>query len=238
MSRFVGVALVMALFLSACIPGLSLPQFPLGNPSPDSQATDSVLAATLAVETLKALSTPTIEPSDTAATPIEVRTKTPTPSKTPSQTPTTEATLSGTPATFTAIPPTMTETPVTPTATLTLTGAPVILTPIVITPITVTTTQTLHPRFFGTLPPAIPSAKVFLINKSKSEVYVSLQCTTIDGYKTILEYPVNGKMKISAPVGRYFYVAWVGGKKFTGSFNLGKQDEASIVFEKNRVTVH
>jgi hypothetical protein len=87
------------------------------------------------------------------------------------------------------------------------------------------------------LPPAIPFGKVKLINKAKAEVYVSLQCTTIDGYTTIIEYPVFGRLRVSAPAGKYTYVAWVGGRKFTWYFGLGKNNEVEITFEKDKVTV-
>lgn len=77
-----------------------------------------------------------------------------------------------------------------------------------------------------------------LLNRSKSEVYVSLRCTTPDGNVTILEYPVGGKMRISAPAGRYTYVAWVGGRKFEGWFNLARNGEINMTFEKKKVKVN
>ncbi len=223
MSRIVGLTLAMALFLSACIPGIPIPGL-TGNPSADGQATESALAATLAVETLNALPTAT-QPLEDTPVPTVTLTKTVSPAPTLSQTPTASATLSGTPATDTAT--------VAFTATLPPTGTPASGTPPSPTP-----TETLHPRFYGTQPPAIPYGKIVLFNKSKREVYVSLQCTTLDGNKTILEYPVGGKMRISAPAGRYVYVAWVGGRKFNGWFNLAKNGEISITFEKNKVKVH
>ena len=55
---------------------------------------------------------------------------------------------------------------------------------------------------------------------SKTDAYISLQCTTNDGYVTVIEYPLGGsRVEHSAPAGQYVYVAWVGGRKFTGSFN-------------------
>jgi hypothetical protein len=98
-------------------------------------------------------------------------------------------------------------------------------------------TETLYPRFFGTLPPALPFGNVKLVNKAKVDVYVSLQCTTIDGYKTIIEYPVFGSFSVSAPAGRYNYVAWVGGRQFQGSFRLSKGEDLSITFNKDKVTI-
>ncbi|MFZ5910537.1 MAG: hypothetical protein ACOYYU_11020 [Chloroflexota bacterium] len=229
MSRTVGLALAMALFLSACIPELSLPGLTTGNPSPDAQASEAALASTLAIETLNALPAATQPPAGMPTlTATHTKTALPTPSL--STTPTASAALSGTPATDTA---TATVTGTLATASLLPTG-----TPASGTPASPTATETLHARFYGTLPPAIPSGKIVLLNRSKSEVYVSLRCTTLDGNVTILEYPVGGKMRISAPAGYYTYVAWVGGRKFEGRFNLAKNGEINITFEKKKVKVN
>jgi hypothetical protein len=73
---------------------------------------------------------------------------------------------------------------------------------------------------------------------SKAEAYISLQCTTNDGYVTIIEYPVGGStVNTSAPAGRYVYVAWVGGQKFTGNFKLGKLQDLTIIMYKDRVAI-
>jgi hypothetical protein len=224
MKRTAVTLLAMALFLSACIPALPSLQQPVEQePAVDVQATDAALAATLAVETLNALPTPTLEPA----------TNTPEP-------------------TFTeAIPATMTETAtatVDPNASVTATETSEISTSdagtadtatatSVVASATVTATETLYARFYGTLPPAIPFGKIKLINRSKTEVYVSLQCTTVDGYKTILEYPVNGSMKVSAPAGWYIYVAWVGGRQYEGQFGLTKNGDVEITFGQGKITV-
>ena len=223
MKRSAALILILVFSLTACIPG-----FPsLGQPSEasvvNSQATDLVLAATLVVETLNALPTPTLEPTTDTPEPTSTFTETATETATE---PPTETLVTGTPATAT-----FTGTP--PTATSTVTGTP----PTPTLSETPSPTETLYARFYGTLPPAIPYGKVKLVNKSKTEVYVSLHCTTVDGYTTIIEYPVEGSMKVSAPAGSYTYVAWVGGKKFTGWFNLHKGKEKQITFEKNQVTV-
>ena len=68
MKRTVVYLLSMALFLSACIPALPSLGQPEEAPAVDVQATDAALAETLAVETLNALPTPTLEPA-TAARP-------------------------------------------------------------------------------------------------------------------------------------------------------------------------
>ncbi len=223
MSRTMSLALAMALFLSACLPGISLPNL-TGNPTPDTQATESALAATLALETLNVLPVATQPPTDTPI-PTATRTVPPTPTLTPT-------------LTASAIPSVIVET-ATPTVSEALATASLLPTgtPATGTPARPTATETLHPRFYGTQPPAIPYGKIVLLNKSKREVYVSLQCTTPDGNKTIIEYPVGGKMRISAPAGQYIYVAWVGGRKFSGWFNLVRNGEISITFEKNKVKV-
>jgi hypothetical protein len=83
----------------------------------------------------------------------------------------------------------------------------------------------------------LPSGKIVLINKSKSEVYISLQCTTQDGYNTILEYPVPKRVNTRGPAGWYSYVAWVGGVQMTGGFHLGRQGEVVITINKDRIVV-
>jgi hypothetical protein len=119
------------------------------------------------------------------------------------------------------------------TATVTTTGTP----PTATQSVTPSPTETLYARFYGTLPPSIPYGKVKLINKAKAEVYISMHCTTVDGYTTIVEYPVSGRMRVSAPAGKYTYVAWVGGRQFQGWFGLGKGGEVEITFNKDKVTV-
>jgi hypothetical protein len=225
--------LAMALFLSACIPALPGFQQPGQTPAADVQATDAALAATLAVETLNALPTPTLAPATNTPLPTFTFTQVVVPitaTATNSSTPNPNATGTNTPTPNPSASATATASPVTPTATVTRT-------PPSGTPPTPTPTETLHARFFGTLPPAIPFAKVKLINRAKAEVYISMNCTTVDGYTTIIEYPVEGNMRVSAPVGKYTYVAWVGGRQFQGYFGLGKNDEVEITFKKDEVII-
>ena len=225
--------LVMAFFLSACIPGLPSLQQPDGAPAVDAQATDAALALTLAVETLNALPTPTLEPATNTPMPTATFTESPVANETATAT----NTLTPDPnasATNTLTPNPSTAATATGTLTATVTATGTLPTT---TPFTPTATETLHARFYGTLPPALPSGKVSLINRSKSEVYISMQCTTVDGYKTIIEYPVPKGMRVSAPAGSYTYVAWVGGRQFEGSFSLGKNNEVAITFMKDKVTV-
>jgi hypothetical protein len=100
-----------------------------------------------------------------------------------------------------------------------------------------TPTETLHPRFFGTVPPDPPFGHIGLVNKSKAEAYISLQCVSPDGRETIIEYPVRRSVSVKAPAGSYFFVAWVGGRQMTGSFHLGKDAEITLTLFKDRVEV-
>lgn len=219
MKRTAVLVLAMALLLSACIPALPSLQQPEA-PAVDVQATDQALAATLAVETLNALPTPTLEPATDTPEPTATDTEAPTATETATETLTPDPNV------------TVTETITDITATVTITGTPPTATRLV-----ATATETLYPRFFGTLPPAIPYGKVILVNRAKAEVYVSLHCTTVDDYTTIIEYPVYGRMSVSAPAGQYTYVAWVGGRQFQGSFGLNKGEDISITFNKDKITI-
>ena len=221
MNRAAVLVLTVAFILSACIP-LPFLGGPTAAPAVDAQATQAALAATLAAETLNALPTPTLV--------LAVDTPAATFTSVGSPTAAATETLTPDPNSTTAPVIAVTGTMFTTTATLTGTIAPT-------TQANATATETLHPRFFGTLPPAIPFGKVRLVNRAKADVYVSLQCTTIDGYTTIIEYPVFGRLMVSAPAGKYNYVAWVGGRQFQGSFRLSKGEELSITFNREKVTI-
>jgi hypothetical protein len=103
--------------------------------------------------------------------------------------------------------------------------------------ISATLTETLHPQHYGTMPPYLPFGQVTLVNKSKAEVDVSLQCTTKDGYTTIIETPVGGTTKLKAPAGKYLLVAWVGGKKMIGNFSLAKSGDLKIKIFKDHLEI-
>ena len=100
-----------------------------------------------------------------------------------------------------------------------------------------TPSETLVALSYGTVPPGTPYAKIRLSNQANADVYVSLQGTTRDGVDVINEYPVSGTMSVSVPAGWYLYVAWVGGQKFSGQFNLGGDSNHSITFYSNNVVV-
>lgn len=202
-----------SLLLGACLP--VFPQTQAATPTPVSQAELEVTAAVLAGQTLQALPTETvILPSET---PVIL---------TPTQT---------------TVPQTPTETPnpilLTLTATLG-TGTPFTdgSTPgIVIDPRT--PTRTPRPLFHGTLPPSVPYGKVTLVNQAKADAYISLRCVTPEGYVTYLEYPVKQSVSSKAPAGTYTYVAWIGGRQFTGSFSLKKDGELTINLFKDKITI-
>jgi hypothetical protein len=100
-------------------------------------------------------------------------------------------------------------------------------------------TATLTPGVltYGTLPPAVPFASVTLINRAKTQAYISLQVVTDEGGPTIIEYPVRGRIKVQAPVGSYLYVAWVGGRKMVGEFRLHREDDLEITLYRDRIEI-
>ena len=100
-----------------------------------------------------------------------------------------------------------------------------------------TLTPTLGILTYGTLPPAVPFSMVTLINKSKAQAYISLQNYPADGNVAILEYPVEKRVEVKAPLGYYVYVTWVGGRKITGNFVLNKDDDITITIYKDKVVV-
>lgn len=217
------VILIAGLTLNACLPAFLQPSGDAGQ-NTDTQATIAA-GLTLAAQTFQSEATPTL------VIPSEARTATATRTATNTAVPTTPAAPTGTP-TATTFATLTTGTAVTPTN---VTGTPA--TPFLPTATSGSPTPTLFPRFFGTQPPEIPFGLLTLINKSKSEVYISLQCETSDGQVSILEYPVPRRLGIRAPAGKYIYVAWVGGRKMSGRFSLSKSDEKTITIFKDRIVI-
>jgi hypothetical protein len=222
MKKLLFVVLILSLALSACLPAF-LQQQPGANngtgeaPQVNIEETAAAMAGTMAVQTIDALPTPTM------VTPTKVVALSPTPIvsttvKLDISATTTTPTSSAT-ATATTIPPN------TPTQTPTINSG------------LATPTTTLHARFFGTLPPSLPYGSVTLSNKSKAEAYISLQCTTPEGYITIMEYPVKGTFDVKVPAGKYTYVAWVGGKEMTGDFSLSRRQALVITLYKDKISI-
>ncbi len=52
-----------------------------------------------------------------------------------------------------------------------------------------------------------------------------------------MEYPVQGRIRVEAPVGQYLYVAWVGGRKMVGEFRLHREDDLEIFLYRDRIEV-
>lgn len=214
---------IVIVMLAVSILGACLPFTPTQGPAPsvstvDIAGTTQAGAQTSVAQALTALPTITAPPaSDTP--PVVV----------PSDTPTTV------PETPTLVP-NLTTTPVTATAGTLL---PTFTSTLAVSPIdaTLTAIPTLTIRTYGTLPPAVPYASVTLINKARTEAYISLQVNTVQGGPTIIEYPVEGTVRIQAPTGFYLYVAWVGGRKLVGEFRLRSTDELTITLFRDRVEI-
>ncbi len=229
MKKIIFLVIVAALSISSCLPQPEATALP----TPDLKAT----AAVLSQQTLDALPTATLVPSNTPQ--VSTPTTTPTqPTPTETQNPvllTLTATLgTGTVAANNGSP-TIVITPGSPTVTVTGTVPSVTSTLPNITG--VTATGTAHLQYSGTMPPNLPYGKIDLINRSKAEVYISMRCVTKEGYVTIIEYPVKNSVIAKAPAGKYTYVVWVGGKKIDGSFSLGASNDLTITIYKDRVTV-
>ena len=210
---------ILALLLGACsqIPGFT--PTPGTGPTVDSAATSDALFKTAVAQTLTAQPTVTSTSAPVtntavipAASPTLVATDTPLPM------PTLVTDLTTTPVTATPIPAN-----VTTTATI-VSGQ-------------VTAIWTLAVRTYGTLPPLVPFSHITLINKAKTEAYVSLHVDLPEGGNTVIEYPVERSIKIEAPVGFYSYVAWVGGNKMVGNFRLHHNDDLSIILYKDKVVI-
>lgn len=221
MKRILFLSLALSLLVGGCLPAIPQTQ---ENPAPVSEVDLQGTAAVLSQQTLQALPSDTSVPSETpvVVTPSQTATQ-PTPTETvnPVLLTLTATLLAGTP-TF------GTETAITGTVQSTTEAAAV----------NATATQgTPQPLSYGTLPPTLPYGTIDLFNKSHVEVYISLRCVTKDGYVTILEYPVKQNFKVSAPAGKYTYVAWVGGRQFDGSFTMDEDGFVTITFFKERVNV-
>lgn len=229
MKKIIALVIMFGFMLSACMPAAAQTQ--AANPTPIS---DEVLQATAALfvqQTLEAFPTQTAAPSNTPVitTPTNTATlATPTETQNPVL-----LTLTATLGTGTVTPGTDTAgiLPITGTGTPQITSASN-------TPNPLTPSAAPQPQFFGTLPPELPYSLVVLTNKADVDVYISLRCETSKGNVTILEYPVKKYVDVEAPVGSYTYVAWVGGRQFTGAFFLGQGDILKIDFFKNRITIN
>jgi hypothetical protein len=209
---------IFALVLGACsqLPGFT--PTPGTGPTVDSAATSDALFKTAVALTLTAQPTVTSVPATpTAVIPVASPTLVSSDTPTASVTPATD--LTTTPVTATTIPP------------ANLTASPTLVTG------QVTAIWTLAVRTYGTLPPLVPFSHITLINKARTEAYISLHVDLPEGGNTVIEYPVERSIKIEAPVGFYSYVAWVGGNKMVGSFRLRHDDDLSILLYKDKIVI-
>jgi hypothetical protein len=227
---------LLTLLIGACsqiqIPAL------ISTPTTGPTINPDDLFKTAVAQTLTAQ--PTLPPSITdTATPVATSTPTPVLAVSDTATLVPSATL---PVTDTPAGAAPTVTPVVDLSATsnvaTATNLPANFTPNATLPVgQVTPVWTLAVRLYGTLPPAVPFSQVTLINKANTEAYISLQVTMPDGTYSILEYPVEGRIRIDAPVGSYLYVAWVGGRKMVGEFRLSNNDDLSITLFRDRIVI-
>ncbi len=209
-------AVVALSVIGACLPSNLIP---ISIAQPTAIATGTSPADSQLFATPGSSAQPTISPVSFTQTSVL-----PSSSPIPSETATTESSpvpnLTTTPATATEFA----GTPILVSATLALSGSG-------------TVTSTPHVLTYGTLPPAVPFGRITLSNRSRAQTYISLQVTTAEGGPTIMEYPVRGFVRIQAPVGYYLYVAWVGGNKMVGNFQLHKGEDLSIILYKDKVVI-
>ena len=214
MRKFV-IFSAVTLIIGACV--IPVTFTPAPNPSPivDTAGTAESIMKTAVVQTLTAQPTGTNDPAVNLASPTSASEASPSPTET--STPVIDPTLTAATGTFEV--PTSTDVPATsPVGPVTRTSTPGVLT-------------------YGTLPPAVPFSNVTLINRAKTQAYISLQVVTAEGGPTIIEYPVSGQIKIKAPIGHYLYVAWVGGRKMVGEFRLHRDEDLSVILYRDRIEI-
>jgi len=107
-------------------------------------------------------------------------------------------------------------------------------------PTTVVSAVLVEPKelsYMGDVPWNASRGTVELVNSSRAEVYVSLRSNRADGTVAINEYPVSGSFGVDIPTGWIDYVAWVGGVKYTGGFQLKEDVLRTVTFQKNKVVI-
>jgi hypothetical protein len=214
------LSIALMLLTAGCLPLTPAPPAPTVAGNVDNAGTAEAMLKTAIAQTLAVLPTDTPSPVVSSAT----STFTLIPETLPSETQTMTASpvavdpaLAAATGTFEAI--TSTAGPVVPpSGSASSTHTPAVLT-------------------YGTLPPAVPFANITLSNRAKTQAYISLQVVTAQGGPTIMEYPVQGRIKIKAPVGQYLYVAWVGGREMVGEFRLHREEDLEILLYRDRVEV-
>ena len=214
MKKILAPTALIVILAGACLPFAPPVD---SDPQVDTQATIDSIVKTAAAQTLAAQPSPTTVPI----------TETPTSSATPTHMTVTLTTTSA---------PNLTTTPATATSgtqdnstiTATVTAGP---------SGELTFTPTLGVLLYGTLPPAVASSPIMLVNKSKAQAYISLQLCDGEAKGAILEYPVQTSLNINAPLGNYIYVVWVGGKQITGTLKVTSGSDLKVLIYKDKVTV-
>jgi len=218
MKKILIPVLSLMMIVGACLPATP----PIDSaPQVDVQATIDSIVNTAAAQTLAAQPSPTPIPPNETETAVIGPSSAPEVTDTPSLSPIPN--LTTTPVTATSI--VVDDSNSTPTVTLTT------------IPATATLTPTLGVITYGTLPPAVPSSDVYLINKSKLQAYITLQLCDTEAAGAILGYPIQKTVKIKAPLGNYIYVVWVGGRQLTGTLKVHKSTDLSITVYKDKVLI-
>jgi len=216
------LSIALLLLTAACLPFTPAPPAPTVVSNVDNAGTAQAMLKTAIAQTLAALPTSTPLPPVNTATSTATSNSELIPTLTPDTAQTaTQAAIDTAQYASTGTFEVFTSTPLPaalPAGPATATYTPAVLT-------------------YGTLPPAVPFAYVTLVNRAKTQAYISLQVVTTEGGPTIMEYPVRGRIKVQAPVGQYLYVAWVGGRKMVGEFRLHKEDDLEIFLYRDRVEV-
>lgn len=225
MHRLAPALAILVLALSACIPGLP------GAAQGDTEATMNARVNASVAKTMASLPKATALPTQTLERSVisAASTTTPTGTNPPSATSTaTSGTSTPTVTGTLSVTPTATATSGTPTSTVTGTPPTASITP----------TDLMVTREYGTQPPFIAYGKVKLINQAQTQVYISFQCITPEGIESITETPVTGTNTISVAAGNCFYVAWVGGVEFTGNVHIEKNGLVTFTFKRSSIIIH
>jgi hypothetical protein len=88
------------------------------------------------------------------------------------------------------------------------------------------------------LPPGTIYKRVRIENRSRSQMDISLHCTTLKGLQTVLEYENVKNLSVEAPDGNYIFVVYAGGRQMTGGFSLLTVPSLTITVYADRVAVH
>lgn len=135
--------------------------------------------------------------------------------------------------TFTPIPsltpPSASETPI---------ATAIIGTPATSTSQTPSATTTLPGLSIDKLPAGTIYVRIRIENKSRTQMDISLQCTTRQGLFTVLEYTNVRSIFVDAPQGNCVYVVYVGGRQLIGNFSLSADRKLTITVYKDRVAIH